>query len=52
MYGIDAISEGKIIMSVTDIFGDIDKAEQLISLCNRNKLSIIHLNDIINDFLD
>ena len=55
-YGIavyaDATQDGTttIIASVHDITSDKQRLEQLISICNHAKLSLIHLDDVIDDF--
>ena len=36
---------------IKDISIDKKKVEQLVELCNKNKLSPIHLDDVIDDFL-
>lgn len=56
-YGIAAYSNSEIdgtatvLTSVNDITSDRVKLEELVEICNRTELSLIHLNDIINDFL-
>lgn len=34
VYGVDCMSEGKILLSVEDIFFDLHKAEAFVNLCN------------------
>ncbi len=52
VYGIDAVTEkGEAIKSIADIFFDKDKAEEFIALCNKNDLSIVHLEEVVNDVL-
>lgn len=52
VYGISAVDvEHNILKSVPDIFTDKLKAEQFIDLCNRKKLSIVHLEDVIKDVI-
>ena len=51
-YGIAAIDTfGNEIRSFSDVFFDKAKAERLITLCNKEKLSLIHLEDIVEDAL-
>ncbi len=51
-YGIVAEDAfGKVIKSFSDVFFDKAKAEQLIALCNKEKLSLIRLEDIVEDAL-
>ncbi len=53
VYGIIAAdSEKQVISSIADIFCDKIKAERFINLCNSRQLSVIHLNDVINDMLE
>ena len=52
VYGISAIgNDGKTLASVSDIFFDAKKARAFVAKCNRAKLSLIHLYDIIDDVL-
>lgn len=56
-YGIVAFSNMEedgpttIVASVRDITNDKDGICKLIKHCNRLNLSVIHLNDIVEDFL-
>ena len=56
-YGIavysDSLGDGfaTVLASVNDISSDREKLEELVEICNRAELSLIHLNDVINDFL-
>ncbi len=51
-YGIVAEDAfGKVIKSFSDVFFDKAKAERLVTLCNREKLSLIHLEDVVEDAL-
>lgn len=56
-YGIaayaDSAQEGTatIVASVHDITSDKHRLEELVSMCNRSRLSPIHLDDVIEDFL-
>lgn len=40
-----------ILASVNDITSEREKLEELVQICNRSELSLIHLNDVIEDFL-
>ena len=52
VYGIDAVnSEGKVLMSFSDVFFDRQKAERFVSLCNEGNLSLMHLADAVEDAL-
>ncbi len=49
-YGIEAVDPfGRVVKSFSDVFFDKAKAEHLVTLCNSEKLSIIHLEDVVED---
>ena len=52
-YGIDVVDEmsGLSIYFILDISTEKKPLENLISLCNKLRLDIIHLNDVVEDFL-
>ena len=51
-YGIDAVNEkGKIVKSLTKIFYERSRAQDLVALCNECELSIIHLANVVDDAL-
>lgn len=56
-YGIAAYSNSEtdgtatIIASVQDISEDREKLSRLVQTCNCLELSVIHLRDVIEDFL-
>ena len=51
-YGISARDfNGNISASFPDIFLDKQNAESLVNLCNKNKLELCHLSDVIEDAL-
>lgn len=50
-YGIDAYRQGCKLYEVKDITVDREKLEKLINLCNREQLSLLHLGDVVEDFL-
>ena len=56
-YGIVAYSNADqdgsktIVASVRDVTSNKTVLEKLVNDCNRLELSIIHLNDIVEDFL-
>ncbi len=52
VYGIDAIDlNGNTVMSIPDVFFDRTRAEVFVKLCNDNGLSLVHLNDVVEDEL-
>ncbi len=57
-YGIAAYADAEedgtatVFWSVHDITSDKEKLKALADTCNRLKLSTIHLQDVIEDFLD
>ena len=56
-YGIVAYADAEedgtttIIASVHDVTADRQALSALVELCNRLELSLIHLNDVVEDFL-
>ncbi len=50
----DAEEDGTatVLRSVHDITSDREKLKALVAICNRLKLSTIHLQDVIEDFLN
>lgn len=50
-YGICVYSEERrmILKSISDVFLEKDKMEQLVMLCNENRLDPIHLSEVIED---
>ena len=57
-FGIAAYADAKedgtatIVAAVHDITEDRAKLEGLVAACNREGLSLVHLDDIVEDFLD
>ena len=56
-YGIAAFTDANtdgtatIIYSIHDITSNKKRLSQLVDDCNRLKLSIVHLSDVVKDFL-
>ena len=51
-YGIVAVTEnGKAITSIRDISCDRGKAQAFVDLCNTLGLSLLHIDDAVDDFL-
>ena len=56
-YGIVAYANAEedntatIVASVHDVTSDKKALSELVALCNRLELSLIHLDDVIEDFL-
>ncbi|MBO5111332.1 MAG: hypothetical protein J6D21_11535 [Clostridia bacterium] len=56
-YGIAAYADAEedgtatIVASVHDVTADKQALVELVELCNRLELSLIHLNDVVEDFL-
>ncbi len=50
---VDADIDGTatILLSIRDISSDREKLSQLVRECNRSKLSVVHLGDVVDDFL-
>ena len=52
VFGIEAITAKNIVIaSVSDIFFNENQAKAFIALCNKQRLSLIHLHDVIEDIL-
>ena len=50
-YGIKLIQAGETKCRISDVTCSYPEIRKLCSLCNRHKLSPMHLEDIIEDFL-
>ena len=51
-YGLDAVdADGRILRSVPDLLLDRHRVMDLIDRCNALELSLIHLDDVIEDLL-
>ena len=54
-YGIAAVEayDGvtTVLESIDDISPDIAPVERLVELCNLHKLEVVHLKDVVDDFL-
>ena len=50
----DAEEDGTatIVAAVHDITSDRERLEGLVAACNREGLSLVHLYDVVEDFLD
>ena len=52
VYGITALDNlGNMLKTFEDIFFDKNKAEEFVKLCNKEKLELIHLQDVVEDVL-
>lgn len=52
LYGIDAVNnKDEVVKSFTKIFYARSKAIDLVTLCNECELSIIHLENVVDDVL-
>ncbi len=56
VYGMDVFRmvcmEMKLVLSIPDIFADFNKIQRLVNLCNINRVSILHIMNIIEDELN
>ncbi len=50
-YGIDVFHNNRTALSIPDISTEKTRMEELVKLINEHNLSIIHIYDIIEDFL-
>lgn len=47
-----ALYEDKeLIRIINDVFSDVNEAERFVEICNRLKVSVLHIDDIIEDWL-
>lgn len=50
-YGIIILQNNKPIRYIYDVFLNINEVENLVELCNKQRLSPIHIDDVIDDFI-
>ena len=54
-YGIACIEEDdgikELISQIPDVSTNLEEVEQLVTLCNEQQLSPIHLQDVVDDLL-
>jgi len=51
-YGIAAVTKnGKTITSIRDISCNREKAQAFVDICNALGLSLLHIDDAVDDFL-
>ncbi len=50
-YGIDVFEENKLIKTVKDISLERASLERLIHKCNLLNVSLIHIDDVLEDFM-
>ena len=54
-FGIAAIEEydgvTTILESISDLSSNVRSIERLVDICNNLQLDLIHLRDVVNDFL-
>ena len=50
----DADEDGTatVVAALHDVTSDREKLESLVAICNREGLSLVHLYDVVEDFLD
>lgn len=51
-YGIGAIKGYIVVGYILDLSTDFDKVKQFVKLCNDEGLSLIHLKDVAEDFVN
>jgi len=52
VYGVDAVGvSDKTLLSFPDIFFDRGEAERFVYTCNKGNLSLMHMEDVIEDCL-
>lgn len=50
-FGIRAISNGEVLMEIDDVTIDEERIKEFVRECNDGELSLIHIYDVIEDFL-
>lgn len=50
--GAEPDNIAEVIVTVNDVSCDRQKLTELISICNDMSLSVIHLQDVVRDFLE
>lgn len=52
VYGIQAVDEKRtVLLSFSDVFFDRQKAKHFVNLCNKGRLSFLHLANVVEDAL-
>ena len=52
-YGIVAVDhESKIVSAATDLSCNKDEVARLVQMCNELELSLVHFQDVVEDFLN
>lgn len=50
IYGIQALDKnGTVLLSFPDVFFNRQKANHFVNLCNKGRLSLLHLADVVED---
>ena len=50
-YGIGAIENNIIVDYILDLSIEFERVKSFVNMCNDNELSLIHLKDVVEDFL-
>lgn len=50
-YEMSASKDGKIIRSIPDISVNRNALEELVRKCNESNLAIVHMQDVVEDWL-
>ena len=50
-YGIDAIEDGRVVKSTAEISESREDMQRLADMCNKLKLELCHLDDVVEDYL-
>ena len=51
-YGIGVMHDNVMITSIPDITTEFNRLKNFVITCNENDLSLIHLEDVVEDFLE
>ncbi|MGN0517439.1 MAG: DUF6514 family protein [Acutalibacteraceae bacterium] len=50
-YGIAVISDGTELRRISDISTDFEDIEELVRLCNKVSVELVHIDSIVENFL-
>lgn len=50
-YGIEVREKGTVLHRISDVFSSQQEARKLCWKCNRLKLNIEHIDDVVQDYL-
>ena len=51
VYGVEAFENGELLRAIPDVFCEKSNAERYIEMFNDLELSLLHLDDVIEDIV-